>query len=112
MPYFDKKGKPITADEWIELFDNMKYRRMLDTSVGWGRVATVWIGVDHSHVIDGDEPPMIFETAVYGADDDEEFKEAYSNVKDATEGHKDAVEWARTQVKRWKAERMKRPVND
>lgn len=53
-------------------------------------VSTVFLGLDHSF---GGEPPMLFETMIFGGDHDQ-YQDRYSTWDEAEEGHKLACELA------------------
>lgn len=61
--YFNRKGEPISIEEWALLFGDPKYQR-IESTRGCGRhVSTVWLGIDHN--FSGHGPPIIFETLVF-----------------------------------------------
>lgn len=62
---FDRDGKPITFNMFLELLRDSYYRRvklsMIDTYI----VSTIWLGLEHGR---RNELPLIFETAVFDTD--------------------------------------------
>lgn len=113
--YFGLDGKPITRDEWVAMrvqreaaygdewvreeilagerfvFEPGKqhYRpeadptRMAETTIDKAWVSTVWVGLDMGYTGD---PPIIFETMIFGGDHDE-FCERYATKEAALAGH-------------------------
>lgn len=74
-------------------------RHVDKTDIGAGIwVSTVFLGLDHSFF--DDEPPLLFETMVFGADPDPDrayadvYQERCSTWDEAVEMHKRAVYWA------------------
>lgn len=58
--FYDRKGKPITVEEYLALL-NPEYSTVAVTALRGGVVvSTVWLGIDHG--LPGRERPMIFET--------------------------------------------------
>lgn len=99
--YYDREGRPIEQDEWIELFgrDNWDYKRVAATEVGQIHVSTVWLGMDHNW---GGGPPLIFETMAFGPGSWSELLAArYSTEAEARAGHQQAVALARRRNHGW-----------
>jgi hypothetical protein len=86
--HFDKQGRPITRDEYGRKMEDWDYKRVARTEIGKVVVSTVWLGLDHNHT--GRGPPLIFETMVFGAKE-EEHCERYSTQAEALDGHEAAV---------------------
>lgn len=65
--YYDRHGRIIPLLVWVALHENIQYRRVKQTKVGYGQckklVSTVWLGLNHS--LNPNEQPMIFETMVF-----------------------------------------------
>lgn len=65
--YYDRHGRVISLLVWMTLYENIHYRRVKWTRVGYGqckkRVSTVWLGLNHS--LNPNDRPMIFETMVF-----------------------------------------------
>lgn len=98
--YFDKEGKPISMRQWGEL----KYSGDMQSDyarIGWdevpgedrdgesAHVSTVWLGIDHG-IRRGDDPPVIFETLVFGGPQDGVMLR-YCTEEQAEVGHKAVV---------------------
>ncbi len=106
--YYDLDGRPITRDEWGELYRQKDEARRasprgestpendptrigseyVDESVDEGErvwVSTVWMGLDHNYFHPGD-PPIIFETMVFGGSHDQ-WQDRYSTREQAAAGH-------------------------
>lgn len=69
MNYYDKKGKPITVEEWAKLLNNFDYKIIKRDDVGSYWVSTVWLGLDHSFAKES-LAPLIFETMAFKKKDD------------------------------------------
>ena len=83
--YYDRRGQPITSDEWVMAFkDNSLLRTTLP---GGTEISTVYLGLDHRF---GEGSPLIFETMVFGAVMDGE-QERYSTEEEARAGHEAMV---------------------
>lgn len=97
--YFDKQGNPITREQMCELrFDMSDGARVSDYArIGYNtlldnvEVSTVWLGINHSFVVQG--PPVIFETMVFapGRDYDQDCIR-YCTEEEARAGHRRTVE--------------------
>lgn len=87
--YYGWDGKPITQEKWQAMWAQPD-RHVALTDLGpLGEVSTVWLGLDHS--LYGD-PPLIFETMVFGGPMDME-QVRYSTAADALTGHNFLVTW-------------------
>jgi len=83
--YYDRDGRPITGTEsWALRFADPAYKFVAKTMVGDAEVSTVWLGMNHAYT--PDEPPLIFETMVFGGRLDQEM-ERYSTEEHALAGH-------------------------
>jgi hypothetical protein len=69
---------------WFETAD----RRVAETIVDGKRVSTVFIGLDHQF---GDGDPLIFETMIFGDDNDGEYQTRCATWEEAEEMHRVAV---------------------
>ena len=70
--YYDRQGNPMTMERWAAAFEDDKIQRLLHEyvdPVGDVRVSTVWLGLDHRFVDEGE--PLIFETMVFGGPHDQ-----------------------------------------
>jgi hypothetical protein len=97
--YYDRKGKPLTLDEFINLFgkdrvSERKYKILKQETLKTGYwVSTVWLGLDHSFERG---PPLIFETMVFESKDHSSDLDCarYATEEEAFAGHAEMV-------KRW-----------
>lgn len=94
--YYDRAGKPITAEQYMEL-----YEAALDSQEAWERqrlvareelddgvvVSTVWTGMNTGL----DEPPRFFETMAFGGPE-HHITRRYSSEGAALAGHREIVE--------------------
>lgn len=93
--WYDRQGQPIDAEQANTLLGDPAYKRVAltditsasDSAVNY-RVSTVWLGVNHSF---GDEPPIIFETMVFGPDNADEYMQRYATEEQARAGHAETV---------------------
>lgn len=94
--YYDMDGNPITTDEWIKLVEGPDdYKRVAkDALPGGYKVSTVLLGLDHSFQ---GEPPIIFESMVFGPDGGGDLDcDRYSTKAQAIVGHVNMVKkWRR-----------------
>jgi hypothetical protein len=83
--YYDRGGQPISLDEWSKLMEDPEYRRIGLDEIGPYRVSTVWLGLNHSwsSIVGGPDIPIIFETMVFGSDE----QERYATEPQARCGH-------------------------
>ncbi len=98
VPFYDRAGRPISAETWHEFFNDMAYRRIALDHVGPYTVSTVWLGIDHGF---GRRPkPLIFETMVFQKDGFEGVEggdmldldcQRYATEEQAREGHAEMV---------------------
>lgn len=88
--YYDRAGRPVTVEEWIDGFD-IRNRRVARTELGKVTVSTVHLGLNHQY---GDGPPLIFETMVLGGEHDW-WCDRYSTEEQACAGHAAVVAWLR-----------------
>lgn len=88
MPdYYAKDGSPLELMDWAAAMEGDD-RQVADDSVDDVRVSTVWLGLNHNFNPDG--PPLIFETMVFGGDDDG-WQDRYSTEAQARAGHTKVV---------------------
>lgn len=91
---YDRKGRPISVEEYGELTRQQDYKILKQTHLDSGIwISTVWLGLDHNY---GDQgPPLIFETMVFeslhnwGSDVD---VQRYSTEDEALKGHDELCE--------------------
>lgn len=94
--YYDRKGSPISMEEWCKSFEATESRIVKQETVARPNgfeafVSTVWLGLDHNY---GDQgPPLIFETMVF--QDAHSGNDTYCNrtstEAEAIEAHEEAV---------------------
>ena len=63
-----EKKTPVPAkdlSEWAEWMESAD-RRVAETSFAWGRVSTVFLGLNHNYSLDPNDPPLLFETMIFG----------------------------------------------
>jgi len=67
-------------------------RYVAETMIDGIRVSTVFLGLDHNW---GGDPPVLFETMIFGGEHDEEYMERCCTWAEAEEMHKIAVKVAK-----------------
>ena len=90
--YYDRKGQPMSQEDWLSKFDDLAYKRVAQDTLLDGRwVSTVWVGMNHQM---GAGPPLIFETMVFPSNDNmnDEYCERYSTEEQAVVGHAEVLE--------------------
>ncbi len=85
--YFDRQGQRIDVDEWSRLAHTPGYKTVNRSRVGGAEVSTVWLGLDHATIGQSAALPVIFETMVFGAPDDDHRMRRYCTEADARAGH-------------------------
>lgn len=86
--YFNRKGKPISREEWSALLKDLDQRRVLSTGITPNlHVSTIWFGLDHGF---GGGPPIIFETMVFEGECVADTRR-YSTEEEARAGHAEMV---------------------
>lgn len=97
MYYILRDGKPVAAEllEWAAFFENPDNRRIDLTVVSDVEISTVFVGIDQGFVKGA--APLLFETRVFGGDDEHLFWR-YSTIEKAKEGHLAAVELVRNAI--------------
>ncbi len=98
----DKDHNPIPVKDviewakWMETAD----RKVAQTDVGPLFVSTVFLGLDHRFM--GKGPPIVFETMIFGEDQEHEMRdsycERYETWQQAVEGHEAAVTEAKLRL--------------
>lgn len=80
--------------KWFEATMWNHERRVAEDTVGGWRISTVFLGMDHSHMMKGQ--PVLWETMVFpGQSPNEQHCERYTSYNDAVAGHDRIVkEWA------------------
>lgn len=62
-PYYDRRGRSISPEQFVTLFADADYRRIAFDQLERCSVSTVWLGIDHNLGYSL-SAPMIFETMV------------------------------------------------
>jgi len=86
-----RERDPIAWARWM----HQTNRAVARTQVGKLNVSTIFLGLDHRFLDDG--PPILFETMVFGSDDD--MMRRYCTWDDAEAGHNVLVKQLRARVK-------------
>ena len=79
--------KPADLLKWAIWFENNDRRVAVD-DINGVRISTVFLGTDHSWL--EDEPPLLFETMIFGGEHDE-YQERHTTADEARAGHDRAV---------------------
>jgi hypothetical protein len=90
---FNQAGQPITMDAWLVAFANTEFRTLGLEWVGDALVSTVWVGVD----LDGEDPPLIFESMVFGGPLDHTTWR-YATRDEAVAGHAELIKRVSAEV--------------
>lgn len=85
--YYDRQGRPIDYNCYIELMSGDDYRRVGLDEFDGQRVSTVWLGIDHNF---GRGPLSIFETMIFDGEHNLECRR-YPSEGEALRGHREAV---------------------
>jgi hypothetical protein len=104
--YYDRDGQPITMEEWAEKFEAMEYKVVRQTRVGNMEVSTIWLGLDHGFGFVANQPPLIFETMIFGGDHDSDQWRFYTETE-ARAHHKMIVRELRKENRRTMTEKTK-----
>lgn len=93
----EKKAVCVSSDEYFEWAKKQpeQYNVVAKDSVGDYKVSTIFLyGIDHGY---SEADPLLWETMIFGLPDEhDEYQERYSSYEAAVEGHKKAVEYAKT----------------
>ena len=97
----DNNHKPVTStgiesSKWME--DNPKrktvgYDELTDLNGDDVRVSTVFLGLDHSWT---GKTPVLWETMIFGGENDQAYQERYDSYENALEGHQKAINFIKT----------------
>ena len=91
--YFDRDGREITYDEWVNLFADLEYKKVgqFETLANGEKisVSTVWLGLNHN--LEPNSEPVIFETMVFGGRNAGMCRR-YSTELEALVGHNEIVD--------------------
>ena len=92
----DNNHKPVhkpvlESAKWME--DNPKrktvgYDELTDLNGDEVRVSTVFLGLDHAY---GGGKPILWETMIFGGENDQAYQERYASYEQAIEGHQKAI---------------------
>ena len=98
IEYYDIDSNPITFDDWVRIMseankNDIDIKRIAYDKIGDVEASTVWLGLNHAW--NPDSPPLIFETMVFGGDDDG-WQDRYSTKEQAQTGHNLVVMKIRT----------------
>lgn len=91
-PYRNRKGEPITVEEWGRLWSDWEYRHLAEDTVGTSMVLTIWNGFS-PHGMDARD--TLFSSAEVRRVGDETtygMEEWYTSEEDAIAGHRRRVE--------------------
>lgn len=90
--HFNKAGQQIQQHTWARYFEDKDYRRIGYTDVDGTVVSTLWVG--HSMGEATDDPPLIFETVVFGMPTDEDTWTKFTPSEHKAKAmHRAAVRW-------------------
>lgn len=84
--HFNRDAEPIDMDEWSRLHQDYGYIVVNKTQVRDCEVSTVWIGLDYGLPMRPEDPPIIFETMIFGGRH-HQFQVRYRTEFEAMEGH-------------------------
>ena len=94
--YYDVSGNAISREEWLEIIQTPDGKRVAEDTVGEIWVSTVLLGMDYN--FSGDGLPIIFETMVFGTDEEHHLSfaeelwcERYATHEEALAGHQRVV---------------------
>jgi hypothetical protein len=82
--FYDRKGQPMTLEEWSSAFEDFEGRRIAADELYGYTVSTVWLGADHG--FGRSAKPLIFESMVFHATEPEECRR-YATEDEARAGH-------------------------
>ena len=85
--YYDRQGRPIDRDRFIEHMASDEYRRVALDEFDGLRVSTAWLGIDHNF---SRGPLAIFETMIFDGEHDIDCRR-YPSEGEALRGHRDAI---------------------
>ncbi len=90
----NKKSVLVGWDKYLEwLNKDPRATKLWNTSVGEGRVSTIFLGMDHSYAFEEPTVPILFETMVFDTGTElDEAQERYSTYDEAYAGHNLMIE--------------------
>jgi hypothetical protein len=88
---YDREGNPISIEQWRLLFEDKRYQILKQTQIGTLQVSTIWLGIDHGfgHTAE----PLIFETMIFGSEEEEQWR--YASEQEALAHHDQLCEQIR-----------------
>lgn len=101
--WYDRQGNPLKDLQGVEkLLTDEEYRIVKQEPVNGYFVSTVWLGLDHAHILNrGQVKPVIFETMIFIIQKDKNssaktttYQERYCTEEEALLGHTRALEVA------------------
>lgn len=101
--WYDRQGNPLKDLQGVEkLLTDKEYRIVKQETVNGYFVSTVWLGLDHAHILNrGQVKPVIFETMIFTIQKDKNspdqpttYQDHYCTEEEALLGHVVALEVA------------------
>lgn len=92
-----KTPVPATLMEWATYYQTAD-RHVANTRIGSIWISTVFLGLDHGY--DPRQPPVLFETMIFGGGELNETQMRYCTWDEAEAGHQDCVETVQAMVDR------------
>jgi hypothetical protein len=99
--YYDRQGKPMTMQQWAQMFEDEGYRHIARDVIGPDEpldtaplitVSTLWLGLNHDWRSD---EPLIYETIIIGGEHDATGMR-HATERRAREGHRPRPAWSRS----------------
>ena len=90
----DKENNPVACVDmghymaWVE--NNQGQTIVKQDSIGDISVSTVFLGLDHSFSTPRNSP-ILWETMIFGGENDQAYQERYASYEQAIEGHQKAI---------------------
>jgi hypothetical protein len=97
VKYILENKKPVVEEDlakWSRWFEDPDNCRVAETKIGYIRISTVFLGIDHN--FDSSGEPVLFETMIFGGKFHLE-QARYCSWEEAEQGHEVSVK----KVKRW-----------
>ena len=105
-----KRNPDGTVEETTDLAEANQNRRVARDVIRRENleilISTVFLGLDHSHVNTG--PPILWETMIFGFNDNDDIQWRYSSEDSAREGHRTAIELANMMLDQIRDERLRK----
>jgi len=86
----------IESSKWMEENPKRKtvgYDKLKDINGDYVYVSTVFLGLDHAW---NSSIPILWETMIFGGQNDQAYQERYSSYEQALEGHQKAINFIKT----------------